>query len=40
VIAVTGASGALGGRVARLLGERGVEQRLVVRDESRAPSRT
>jgi len=38
VIAVTGASGVLGGRVARLLAERGVEQRLVVRDESRVPS--
>jgi uncharacterized protein YbjT (DUF2867 family) len=38
VIAVTGSTGALGGRVARLLGERGTDQRLVVRDESRAPS--
>jgi uncharacterized protein YbjT (DUF2867 family) len=38
VIAVTGASGELGGRVARRLAERGVEQRLVVRDRSRAPS--
>jgi NAD(P)H dehydrogenase (quinone) len=37
VIAVTGASGALGGRVAALLAERGVAQRLVVRDASRAP---
>ena len=37
MIAVTGASGALGGRVAALLGERGVPQRLVVRDASRAP---
>ena len=36
-IAVTGATGSLGGRVARLLAERGVEQRLVVRDPSRAP---
>jgi len=37
VIAVTGATGALGGRVAARLAERGVEQRLVVRDPSRAP---
>jgi uncharacterized protein YbjT (DUF2867 family) len=37
VIAVTGASGALGGRVAALLAERGVPQRLVVRDAARAP---
>jgi uncharacterized protein YbjT (DUF2867 family) len=37
VIAVTGATGALGGRIARLLEERGAEQRLVVRDASRAP---
>jgi NAD(P)H dehydrogenase (quinone) len=37
LIAVTGASGALGGRVARRLADRGVEQRLVVRDPSRAP---
>jgi NAD(P)H dehydrogenase (quinone) len=37
VIAVTGATGALGGRIARLLAERGVEQRLVVRDASLAP---
>jgi uncharacterized protein YbjT (DUF2867 family) len=37
VIAVTGATGALGGRVAALLGEQGVPQRLVVRDASRAP---
>ncbi len=36
-IAVTGATGVLGGRVARLLAERGVRQRLVVRDPSRAP---
>jgi NAD(P)H dehydrogenase (quinone) len=36
-IAVTGATGALGGRVARRLAERGVAQRLVVRDPSRAP---
>jgi NAD(P)H dehydrogenase (quinone) len=37
LIAVTGASGALGGRVARRLAGRGVEQRLVVRDAARAP---
>lgn len=37
-IAVTGATGQLGGRVARLLAERGVAQRLVVRDPSRAPA--
>jgi len=38
VIGVTGATGGLGGRVARHLAERGVEQRLVVRDAARAPS--
>jgi uncharacterized protein YbjT (DUF2867 family) len=37
VIAVTGATGALGGRVAALLAEQGVDQRLVVRDAARAP---
>jgi len=36
-IAVTGASGDLGGRVARELATRGVEQRLIVRDLARAP---
>lgn len=36
-IAVTGATGGLGGRVARRLGGRGVRQRLVVRDPARAP---
>lgn len=36
-IAVTGATGELGGRVAACLAERGVSQRLVVRDPSRAP---
>ena len=36
-IAVTGATGALGGRVARRLAERGVAQRLIVRDVSAAP---
>jgi NAD(P)H dehydrogenase (quinone) len=38
VIAVTGATGAVGGRVAAGLAELGVSQRLVVRDPSRAPS--
>ena len=37
LIAVTGATGGLGGRVARRLAERGVGQRLVVRDLGRAP---
>ena len=37
MIAVTGATGALGGRVAAGLAELGVTQRLVVRDPSRAP---
>jgi uncharacterized protein YbjT (DUF2867 family) len=36
-IAVTGATGNLGGRVARELAARGVKQRLVVRDPTRAP---
>jgi uncharacterized protein YbjT (DUF2867 family) len=36
-IAITGATGALGGRVARRLSARGVAQRLVVRDPARAP---
>lgn len=36
-IAVTGATGALGGLVAERLAERGIEQRLVVRDPARAP---
>jgi uncharacterized protein YbjT (DUF2867 family) len=36
-IAVTGASGNLGGRVARELAVRGVQQRLIVRDATRAP---
>jgi NAD(P)H dehydrogenase (quinone) len=38
IIAVTGATGGVGGRVARRLAERGVAQRLVVRDPSRAPA--
>src|SRR6186997_145387 len=37
MIAVTGATGGLGGRVARRLAARGVFQRLVVRDPTRAP---
>src|SRR5829696_2054513 len=37
LIAVTGATGGLGGRVARRLAGRGVAQRLVVRDATRAP---
>lgn len=36
-IAVTGASGALGGRVARRLADAGAAQRLLVRDAARAP---
>lgn len=36
-IAVTGATGRLGGRVARILADAGVTQRLLVRDLSRAP---
>ncbi|MEU4805588.1 SDR family oxidoreductase [Actinosynnema sp. NPDC023587] len=36
-IAVTGATGRLGGRVARRLADAGVPQRLVLRDPSRAP---
>jgi NAD(P)H dehydrogenase (quinone) len=38
IIAVTGVTGGLGGRVARRLAERGVAQRLVVRDPGRAPA--
>jgi len=37
LIAVTGATGGLGGRVARRLAGRGVAQRVVVRDPARAP---
>ncbi|MEH1127286.1 SDR family oxidoreductase [Micromonospora sp. CPCC 206061] len=37
-LAITGATGRLGGRVARQLAERGVNQRLVVRDPDRAPA--
>ena len=36
-IAVTGSTGGLGGRVARLLAAAGQSQRLIVRDPSRAP---
>jgi NAD(P)H dehydrogenase (quinone) len=36
-VAVTGVTGGLGGRVARRLADRGVAQRLVVRDPARAP---
>jgi uncharacterized protein YbjT (DUF2867 family) len=36
-IAVTGATGQLGGRIARRLADAGVTQRLVVRDTTRAP---
>lgn len=38
MIAVTGATGGIGGRVVRHLAAAGVDQRLVVRDPSRAPS--
>jgi len=38
VIGVAGATGGLGGRIAARLAERGVEQRLIVRDPARAPS--
>jgi uncharacterized protein YbjT (DUF2867 family) len=37
LIAVTGSTGRVGGRVARLLADSGAEQRLVVRDPARAP---
>jgi NAD(P)H dehydrogenase (quinone) len=37
VIGVTGATGIVGGRVADLLAERGLAQRLIVRDPARAP---
>src|ERR1700710_2313521 len=36
-LAVTGSTGALGGRVARALADLGVEQRLIVRSAERAP---
>lgn len=37
MIAVTGSTGAVGGRVAKRLADLGIEQRLLVRDASRAP---
>ncbi len=37
-VAVTGATGALGGGIARRLAERGIAQRLIVRDAARAPA--
>ncbi|QKE84425.1 SDR family oxidoreductase [Arthrobacter sp. NEB 688] len=37
LLGVTGSTGAVGGRVARDLADRGLAQRLVVRDASRAP---
>lgn len=37
LIAVTGATGEVGGRVARRLADQGLEQRLVIRDPARAP---
>jgi NAD(P)H dehydrogenase (quinone) len=37
LVAVTGATGEMGGRVARRLADRGVRQRLIARDASRAP---
>jgi NAD(P)H dehydrogenase (quinone) len=38
MIGVAGATGGLGSRIAARLAERGVEQRLIVRDPARAPS--
>ncbi|GAA1726833.1 SDR family oxidoreductase [Aeromicrobium alkaliterrae] len=38
LVAVTGSTGAVGGAVARLLSEAGVEQRLLVRSPDRAPA--
>ncbi|HEY6813191.1 MAG TPA: SDR family NAD(P)-dependent oxidoreductase, partial [Propionibacteriaceae bacterium] len=38
MIAVTGSTGKLGGRVARLVSDLGVEQRLLVRAPARAPA--
>jgi NAD(P)H dehydrogenase (quinone) len=37
VIGTTGATGEVGGRIARLLSSGGVKQRLIVRDEARVP---
>ncbi len=39
-LAITGVTGAIGGRVARRLADRGVAQRLIVRDVATAPSLT
>jgi NAD(P)H dehydrogenase (quinone) len=39
-IAITGATGFVGGHTAARLAERGIEQRLIVRDASRAPALT
>jgi uncharacterized protein YbjT (DUF2867 family) len=36
-IAITGATGAVGGRVAKRLADQGISQRLIVRDPSKAP---
>lgn len=37
IVAITGSTGALGGRVAARLAERGMRQRLIVRDAAKAP---
>lgn len=37
MIVVTGATGHVGGRIAQILAEKGAKQRLVVRDQARAP---
>ncbi|MDP9226453.1 MAG: NAD(P)H-binding protein, partial [Actinomycetota bacterium] len=37
-LAVTGSTGEVGGRVARRLAQRGISQRLVVRDPATAPA--
>jgi uncharacterized protein YbjT (DUF2867 family) len=36
-LAITGSTGNVGGRIARLLAARGIDQRLIVRDAARAP---
>ncbi|MBA3797896.1 MAG: SDR family oxidoreductase [Actinomycetota bacterium] len=38
MIGITGATGEIGGRLARRLAERGYDQRLIVRDAARAPA--